>query len=823
MRKFQINLKLDYLVIFNHTLEDYTKYIEKISKKHSNLTTNLSKLTKIQVQEFDATNTPIPNEDTKNKAPKKSHNKLLAGKKWWLIDEVYYEVPRSWFGRLKTRNKLIIIGALTASLISGISLPLILGKKVGNNFDDYINFEDTRLVYDGSEHAVKFNLKEGKQLPTQTTINYYYQQQTKTGEQCFSFTDAGTYQVTLELKAPKFNIYNKTINYVIDKKELSDEQKNKIDFNGTQQVVGNVVSPTLVNESGIYPISSTDFEYKVNGNWTKDLPTAIGTYDVRKTLIFQNYNDFTLSKPFYVNKENTIRITFNVAASGGTWGEGTSDNESITTDPIQMDNENKITFSACIANLKLKKASDPAKIGYSFANKWTNDGTPCDSTTIFKYNEGDSTIFKALFNINKYKITFDKNGGSSVSTPSVEIDYNEPVLEKIKGFSAPIHSSGKFKGWGLSADSKESISSSYKMPASDKTLYALWYKYDFKFIDNEDYVTVGGTTSFDNLISLNKTQFNQVTFNAKAGYEFNNKFDVYFGAYELPVITDFTFTDYNEIAPGQYDITEDTGKNYEIKIKPKFEGAKIKAAIDPDGGEVKKGDDPITTLDIKCGDQILTYLNGLTVTKDHTVFENKWTLIDGTTAKEITAETIMPANAVTIKPIYHTYTINVVGDGNVTIDNSTTTFTNRIGLYSDEIKYTVNNGYIFKEFEYSLNGTDYESLEYGMPYMPYDYDISSETLNDTVYLKVTTEPISDTMEVYIDAGEGELVDYGTNYKIVTFNKGKTLRDILNTVGAVQKGGTDPNHWVDANNQTINLDAAISGVNSYYARAVYAGE
>ena len=97
----------------------------------------------------------------------------------------------------------------------------------------------------------------------------------------------------------------------------------------------------------------------------------------------------------------------------------------------------------------------PTKDGYSFKG-W-------DKTIPTNMPAEDITI-KALWKINKYTITFDTSGGSSVE--AITLDYGSTITKP----SDPIRDGYKFIGWDLSIPST--------MPAYDMTIKAKW-------LDNE--------------------------------------------------------------------------------------------------------------------------------------------------------------------------------------------------------------------------------------------------------------------------------------------------------------------------------------------------
>ena len=135
----------------------------------------------------------------------------------------------------------------------------------------------------------------------------------------------------------------------------------------------------------------------------------------------------------------------------------------------------------------------PTKEGYTF-NGWDN---PIPSTM----PSNDSNI-KALWKINKYTITFDTNGGSSVE--AITLDYGSSITKP----SNPTRSGYSFIGWDLSIPST--------MPSYDMTIKAKW-------LDSEK-------PSGEIKVATNswKTLLNSISF----GLFFNNSQTVSINAYD---------------------------------------------------------------------------------------------------------------------------------------------------------------------------------------------------------------------------------------------------------------------------------------------------
>ncbi len=153
---------------------------------------------------------------------------------------------------------------------------------------------------------------------------------------------------------------------------------------------------------------------------------------------------------------NSVEFTINFDSNGG------SEVSSIKTDG---------TSSITLPN-------DPIKDGYSFAGWYWDNSTFRDLFTVNSLLErgisGNLTVY-AKWIINQYTITFNSNGGSSVS--SITQDYDTLVIAPAN----PTKLGYTFSGWSQPVP--------IKMPAEDITLYAKWniITYINYYIHPDDY------------------------------------------------------------------------------------------------------------------------------------------------------------------------------------------------------------------------------------------------------------------------------------------------------------------------------------------------
>ena len=166
----------------------------------------------------------------------------------------------------------------------------------------------------------------------------------------------------------------------------------------------------------------------------------------------------------------------------------------INTYTITFDTDGGSTVSAITQdyNTEVSTPSDPTKEGYTF------DGWSADVPTTIPAND---TTLTALWQINTYTITFDTDGGSTVS--AISQDYNTEVSTP----SDPTKEGYTFEGWSDDVPTT--------MPANDTTLTALWQINTYTITFDTD-----GGSEVENLIVeyLDRIQLNQTT--SKEGHVF---------------------------------------------------------------------------------------------------------------------------------------------------------------------------------------------------------------------------------------------------------------------------------------------------------------
>jgi len=346
------------------------------------------------------------------------------------------------------------------------------------------------------------------------------------------------------------------------------------------------------------------------------------------------------------------------------------------------------------------------------------------------------------------------------------------------------HDDAAFKGWGESSSSQDIITESNKMPASNKTIYAIWYKYNFEFIDAE-HCTISGTKQYNGLYKLSSTDFSSsITITASEGYTFTGNYEIYLDDETSPRLT----TDFStSLKPGK--LTNPLKKDTTVKIKPIITINSYKVSFNYNGGTIKKDNNPIYFLNLNYGENIITNLAGVTATHDYQVFKS-WQMIkaDGTIST-IDNTTTVPSCNITIKPLWKTSNISLSAS-NGTITGSTLLKDKTVFYDREGFDITPSTGYTFHHYEYSFDNTNFTRIE-SLPFKPF---VTNPGLEDgaTVYIKAVCVKYIN-LWLYADTGTFE---GGSNYACVNIISGQKWKDIKNTLPTPSLKGSTFSKWVN---------------------------
>jgi uncharacterized repeat protein (TIGR02543 family) len=215
---------------------------------------------------------------------------------------------------------------------------------------------------------------------------------------------------------------------------------------------------------------------------------------VRETYVFAGW--YLNDQEYDFNTPVTANITL-VAK----WEKEEAKKYTITFD---SDGGSKIKNQSILADGQVKKPTNPKKSGYIFI-EWQLDGMSYDFSMPVT---SDITLTAVWEEQITYKVTFDSNGGSKVSTQTINLE------AKAKKPSTPTRSGYKFIEWQLEGGTYD-----FNTPiTSDITLIAKWEKeetvqYTVTFDSN------GGSKVVNKLVGSGE-KVTKPTNPIKSGYKF---------------------------------------------------------------------------------------------------------------------------------------------------------------------------------------------------------------------------------------------------------------------------------------------------------------
>lgn len=181
-------------------------------------------------------------------------------------------------------------------------------------------------------------------------------------------------------------------------------------------------------------------------------------------------NNYTISN-FIIERETNRKYNINLNATGG-----------------------KVSISSMevIQNHEYGNLPTPTRTGYTFMG-WYLDETKIEND--FLVIPSQSHTLSAVWKANSYSISFDSNGGSSISTTL------NGVYDEIYGnLPVPTRTGYTFDGWHTSASGGTKIESTSKVNiTSNQTLYAHWNinKYTVSITKGTGISTVTGEGTYN--------------------------------------------------------------------------------------------------------------------------------------------------------------------------------------------------------------------------------------------------------------------------------------------------------------------------------------
>ena len=152
------------------------------------------------------------------------------------------------------------------------------------------------------------------------------------------------------------------------------------------------------------------------------------------------------------------------------------------------------------------KPVDPTLEGYEFGGWYIDETleTPFEFTTM---PDEDITVY-AKWNIGKYTITFETNGGSEIEP--IEAEYESVVTAPVE----PTKTGNVFDGW-YADENFETLYEFTTMPAENVTVYAKWYTNEYTITFN----SLGGT-EVESITDVYGATITAPTEPTKEGYDF---------------------------------------------------------------------------------------------------------------------------------------------------------------------------------------------------------------------------------------------------------------------------------------------------------------
>jgi len=235
-------------VYLNHTLLEY-------NKKYRNYTHALLKYTKKQVEDFDK---QYSHYTYNNKSYPLNNNYLLESRKWWLINDTYYEVPKAprlvWFRNLNSSIQIGIsilgIGGVTSAVIFPI-----LTNTIWKNKTEDIKYEEINVEYDDDYgcHAKTISLTKDVNYRIICTLGEQYSE-TINNDSFFDITDNSYEDKTnnlINLISVSYNSNKYTCAGLGDTEEKFSELRNYTDTHPYSYCLANYVDDD-VNYNNVY-------------------------------------------------------------------------------------------------------------------------------------------------------------------------------------------------------------------------------------------------------------------------------------------------------------------------------------------------------------------------------------------------------------------------------------------------------------------------------------------------------------------------------------------------------------------------------------------
>ena len=531
--------------------------------------------------------------------------------------------------------------------------------------------EEISLKYDVNQYTVTFNSKGGSTVASET-VNYngtatQPNAPTRTGYtfkgwtlngNSYDFTTPVTGNITLTASW-EINKYTVTFN----SNGGSTVASETVNYNGT------ATQPNAPTKEG-YGFSKWtlngqeyDFNTKVTSNIELKAEWIIGEYTITfdsnggSSVATQtvNYNG-TVTQPTAPTKTG---YTFkNWTLNGNVYDFSTKVTGSITlkatweiakyTVTFNSNGGSNVTSQTVNYNTTATNPTAPTKTGYTFKG-WILNGNSYDFTTPVTSN----ITLTASWEINKYTVTFDSNGGSNIASETV--NYNTAVTAPTN----PTKTGYTFKGWRLNGNEYD-FSTKIK---TDITLVAEWEINKYTVTFDSD----GGSNVRSQTVNYNGTVTQPAT-PTKEGYGFSKW----------------------TLNGQEYDFNSKVTSN--IELKAEWIIGEYTIIFDSNGGS-------------SVARQTANYNGVATIptppTREGYTFKN-WTL----NGQEYNFQTPI-TNSITLTATWEVanYTVTFNSDGGTIIDNQIIRHGNKVQKPTDPTK----DGYVFDYWENNNEQYDFQT------------------------------------------------------------------------------------------------------------------
>ena len=248
---------------------------------------------------------------------------------------------------------------------------------------------------------------------------------------------------------------------------------------GSGYAIGQNTTMTAQAKANTYTIN-----YNANGG-SGTMASTIATYDSTTTISANTFTKTGYSFAGWTTKSDGTDDGYGWTNWSGTWkyvnGQyGISGGKlvlyarwSANTYTIKYDANGGTGASAnqsFVYNSGAKiSTTKPTRTGYTFVN-WKYGDITFNPGDAVPTGWGDFTL-QAQWTVNSYTVTYDKNGGDSVSKASTSVNYNSAI-----DLTPTASKSGyEFIGWNTAKNATTALSS-LKMGTSNVTLYAIYKK-----------------------------------------------------------------------------------------------------------------------------------------------------------------------------------------------------------------------------------------------------------------------------------------------------------------------------------------------------------